>query len=75
MLVNGLLNLLRSTRCVMALPPILLSPYGLFLYPLTPCHTAPPIACRKLLELVSFYRARVSGLPTYSHAECSAEIR
>lgn len=33
------------------IPPILRSPYGLFLKPLTPCHTAPPIACAKVHQL------------------------
>jgi hypothetical protein len=37
----------RMMRCFcdQRIPPIRRSPYGLFLNPFTPCHTAPPIAC------------------------------
>lgn len=61
---------------VIVIPPIRLSPYGLFRKPFTPCHTAPPIACRIDQSFVlSWCIISVSFCaPTYTHTESASKI-
>ena len=55
--------------------PILLSPTGLFLKPLTPCQTAPPIAYREH-QLASVQKVfdKHDGLETYTHTKSATEV-